>query len=211
MADIVIQGAFGPVNFTPAVEKPTLTAVDIESLDEYLDANGMTLPDAYRQFLLTNNGGKVSPNGFAYRYDAAGKELLAQVLDPEDEILTESGNTLRYFHGFGPGPITNLIDFQSRVIDWGRPGLFGIASASYGDVVVLDLAPGPDVGSVHYLTLQGVAPLVEEGEQVPLGFIAPNFQAFQTGFFDFDEVMAASQSERLQDFLDKTLRPNQQN
>lgn len=205
MADTIIQGAFGPITFVPAETQPQPSAADLARLDEWLLARRLTLPDAYRAFLLAGNGGKVVPNGFAYQYDDAGKALLSRVMDPDDEIIAEPGNTLRYFHGFAPGPIADLISFQHGVQQWGRPGLFGIASASFGDIVVLDLADGEMFGSVHYLTLQGVAPLVEAGETVPLGYIAPSFEVFQTVFFDFDEVRDQAQSERLDDFLSRVL------
>jgi hypothetical protein len=206
MANTIIQGAFGPVAFVPAETQGQPDAADMARLDAWLHDHGLSLPESYRAFLLANNGGKVMPNGFAYQYDDAGKALLSQVMDADDEIIAEPGNTLRYFHGFAPGPIADLISFQHGVQQWGRPGLFGIASASFGDLVVLDLAPGDLFGSVHYLTLQGIAPLVENGQQVPLGYIAPSFEVFQTVFFDFDDVMAQAQSGRLQDFLDSVLK-----
>lgn len=205
MVELNIQGAFGPITFTPAAGQPAPTAADMARLDAYLAQEGLTLPDDYRAFLMATNGGKVDPSGFAYRYDAAGKALLAQVLDEEDEILSAPANDIRYFHGFAEGPITDLIDLQRHVKAWGRPGLFGIASASFGDLVVLDLQPGEGYGAVHYLTLQGVAPLVEEGQEVPLGFVAGSFEAFRTGLFDLDEVMAEVQGETLQGFLDRVL------
>jgi hypothetical protein len=206
MANTIIQGAFGPVAFVPADTQAQPSAADMARLDDWLLQHRLTLPAAYRAFLMAGNGGKVMPNGFAYHYDDAGKALLAQVMDADDEIIAEPGNTLRYFHGFAPGPIADLISFQHGVQQWGRPGLFGIASASFGDLVVLDLAPGDLFGSVHYLTLQGIAPLVESGQQVPLGYIAPSFEVFQTVFFDFDDVMAQPQAGRLQDFLDGVLK-----
>ncbi|MEM1373651.1 MAG: SMI1/KNR4 family protein [Pseudomonadota bacterium] len=206
MTETKIDGAFGPVTFHAAAHRPSPALTDMEHLDAYLSEQGLELPPAYRQFLETHNGGKVAPNGFAYRYEPEAKEVLERVLDPEDEILAEPGSTLRYFHGFGSDVISDLLTFQKRVTPWGRPGLFGIASAEFGDAVVLDLATGDGYGSVHYLTIQGVAELVEEEDEfVPLAFIAPSFEVFQSGFFDFDEMMEGSQADRLQGFLDKLM------
>ncbi len=121
MANTIIQGAFGPIAFVPAETQPKPSTADMARLDDWLLKHRLTLPEAYRAFLLAGNGGKVMPNGFAYQYDEAGKALLSQVMDPDDEIIAGPGNTLRYFHGFASGPIADLISFQHGVQQWGAP------------------------------------------------------------------------------------------
>jgi hypothetical protein len=204
MTDITITGAFGPVTFTANPDRPEAAPEDLDRLDSYLAAAGLQLPDAFRAFLAQTNGAEVSPSGVAYRYTPEDRAILAQVLSEEDEILTQQVADVQNFAGFDE-PDEDLIAMQRHVRQWGRPGLFGIAGTTFGDFIVMDLAQGEMHGAIHYLTLQGVAPLGEEGVPVPLGYIAPSFESFQTMFFDIDEVMAEAQQKSLQDFLDSVL------
>lgn len=184
-----ITGSFGPVEFLP---DETVQGATEQQLKEIESETGLRLPDDYRDYLTTLNGGKVTPRGLAYRYSDEDKKVLEQVLSPSDEVLTDCIAIVRSFYS-SAHEIENrdILRAQIHVAAWGRPGLLGIAVTSFGDFIVLDLNEGDFYGSVHYLTLQGVAGLDETGDQVPLGYIAPNFTAMTQMFLDYDSVIDA--------------------
>lgn len=199
MFSSTVDGTFGQVVFTPFEDEYKVPRATEQQIADFEAETDLPLPDDYKAYLLSINGGKVSPRGVAYRYTEEAKKVLGQVLLPTDEILTECVSVVRTFDAI-EHPKARAYDLRrslAHVKAWGRPGLLGIAQDTIGDFIVLDLNDGDFYGSVHYLTIQGVAPLVECGEEVPLGYIAPNFTAFTKMFFDYDAVVDVRVEEHL--------------
>lgn len=193
-----ITGTFGTTTFTPFAGENTAPLCNIAQLENVEADHNIVFPDDYKAFLIQMNGAKPSPRGVAYRYSEKGKETLSTILSSDDEIITEPVAIVEYFYALGHRDQSlELARVQAHVAAWGRPGLFGIASAKYGGIIVLDLTPNDNYGSVHFMHLEGVAELVENGIEVPLAYIAPNFTAFLGMFFDFDSVL----DERFQQHL----------
>lgn len=198
-----IDGTFGQVTFT-GFDGPTAPpALSSAQIDRFESDRNLELPDDYKAFLLQLNGGKVSPRSVAYHYGESERQTLSSILSPTDEILTDPVTNVRYFYALGhPTTSLSLEHMQVHVEAWGRPGLFGIAGTSHSGMIVLDLAEGEFFGSVYFLLYEGVAELVEHGIEVPLGYIAPNFTAFQGMFFDFDSVLDVRFQEHLKSLED---------
>ena len=188
-----VQGAYAMVRFTSFADadaSPAATDLEIERVEAEV---GRRLPPDYRQYLQTINGGEVDPRGIAYRWTPSDIAVLNRFLSPLDDIITEPVCLIDYFYSAGhQGSNFGLSRALQNVIDWaGRPGLLPIASTSIGDYIVMDLNDGPAHGSVHYMTIHGVAELDGTGIENPLGFIAPSFSAFTKLFFDLDAITKA--------------------
>ncbi len=183
----VVEGPSKLIEFRPfdgesAVELPSEAA--LAAFEKEL---GVSLPEAYRQFLLRMNGGKVSPQGFHFEYSPDARVVLERFLDPYDEILLKNETIFRYFLALGHAKqALDLKALQVKVRRWGREDTFGIGQTISGDILVLDLEPGPEHGSVKYMTIHGVGAM-EDDETVPLAFVAADFDSFCRSFFDYDE------------------------
>lgn len=183
----VVEGAAGPIEFRPFDGESAVELPSEEALAAFEQELGVSLPEAYRQFLLRMNGGKVSPRGFRYEYSPEARVILERFLDPNDEILSENETLFRYFHALGhTKQALDLKALQVDVRQWGREDTVGIGQTISGDILVLDLQPGPEHGSVKYMTIHGVGAM-EDDETVPLAFVAADFDNFCRSFFDYDE------------------------
>lgn len=183
----VVEGAAGPIEFRPFDGESAVVLPSEEALAAFEQELGVSLPEAYRQFLLRMNGGKVSPRGFRYEYSPEARVILERFLDPNDEILSENETLFRYFLALGhTKQALDLKALQVNVRRWGREDTVGIGKTISGDILVLDLQPGPEHGSVKYMTIHGVGAM-EDDETVPLAFVAADFDSFCRSFFDYDE------------------------
>lgn len=191
--ELVVPGAYVEVRFTSltgANANSPATDVEIAQLEA---AVGRRLPPDYRHYLQTINGGRVDPRGIAYRWTAADVEVLTRFLSPRDDIIIEPLCLVAVIYpARHDNPNISMDRVLQNVVDWaGRPGLLPIAGTSIGDYIVMDLNDGPDHGSVHYMTIHGVAELDGTGLANPLGFIAPSFSGFTKLFFDLDAITEA--------------------
>ncbi len=199
MEKIEIDGTFGQVVFSPLDRDGNADAAPKTKLADLAAEKNVVFPDDYSTFMKNLNGAKPSPRGVAYRYDDEGIDALTKLLGPEDEIITEPVATVRYLYGLDhPNSSLDLANMQSPVEEWGRKALFAIGGAAYGGMIVMDLAAGDMHGSIHFMHFKGIAELAEHSIDVPLGYIAPNFTAFQGMFFDIDTM----HDQQLKDLLD---------
>jgi len=163
---------------------PQLTESDVRQFEWYLAAR---LPEQYREFLLTYNGGAPAPD----TVDIQG--------------LKGSASDVRYFFGIGRPTETECLDWryeilrQHRIEAWQLP----IASDSFGNAYILSLRD-EDFGVITYCDLQTVyGKLDVKSDFYP---VAPDFDTFLERLYEFrleDHVPVAMSRARLEAMTNK--------
>lgn len=200
MREIKIDGQFGDVILKHYEDKefqtPLASDQDIQAIVEAVGAG--PLPADYMAYLKTINGGKVEPRGVRYSWTPEDIRKLQIILSPTDEIIADPAALVSCLLSAGcDRKGADILSSYRLVVPWMQPGYLPIADTSIGDQIVMNLNEGEDYGSIHYMTLQGVAALIDMGETNPLGFIAPDFTTFTTLFFDLDSIIADDLAEFL--------------
>ena len=132
---------------------PALSEADLESLEAKL---GVVLPVAYRQFLMTHNGGRPEPDGV----DVPGYD------ETDVQVLFGLGRTIE----------SSCIEWNLDTLANRLPsGLVPVATDSGGNVFLLSLR-GADHGAVLYGDLDAV--FGDLDAELPIFMVSPTFDDF---------------------------------
>jgi cell wall assembly regulator SMI1 len=136
-----------------------ITEKDIVNLEKHL---GLTLPPAYRSFLLEHNGGEPTPASFTTQDG-------------------EHGSRVRFFYGIATSKYYSLKTNTKVFSDRLPAGYIAIASDDAGNLVVLNSKPGSP-GDVLFF----------DHETEDLAPIADTFDSFIEGLHESDEEPASA-------------------
>ena len=106
--------------------------LNAKALDDFERSNGVKLPDDYRAFLLSSNGGRPRPDRFVYLRDGeADRSAVACFLGIHGGEHNRLDRDLKIYRGRLPG------------------SLLPIATDPFGNVIALGLA-GAEAGKVYF-------------------------------------------------------------
>jgi hypothetical protein len=137
-----------------------------QALKQWEASSGLKLPDDYRRFLLTFNGGMLKPWIFRHTHPEVGKsdqEMILDYLHDWETVLENSG-----------------LDTPRRMATR-PPAHIEIGKDPGGGRILLSLQPQSHGNVVYWLPSHSV--WGQEPNNV-VGFIAPSFTAFLRGLFD---------------------------
>jgi len=146
-----------------------LSEDEIELLEDELERK---LPNAYREFLLADNGGRPTPSMFSIPalpdrplHDSSMHSFFGLFMaDPSEELRYVAEE----YAAVLPSPLLPI----------GR---------DYGDNVVCLATIGTDEGSLYLWESEFYEPALPPEDQTNLIWVAPSFEEFLNGFFDYDE------------------------
>lgn len=142
-----------------------LAEIDLDSLEQQL---GLDLPNDYRSFLLSTNGGYPVPNGFAI----------------PDNPVDEHG-LVHYFLCIDNDDVYNLMDWAERYKDRIPEGLVPIATDPGGNLICLS-ATGASSGNVFFWEHEREADEGQAPRQDNVYLVADSFQRFIDNLVDIE-------------------------
>lgn len=194
----IVEGSFSDVSlgsFSGEFYNLPATKEDILNLESISSSR---IPPDYKNYLNEINGGDVDPRGIIYRWSPGDIKKLHFFLEEDHEIIVDEYTIVKFFYSAKhENKSFDMLAALSHVNEWGGPGLLPVASTITGDFIVMDVREGDSYGSIHFMTIHGVAALEEFGLYSPLAFIAPNFTSMTRLFFDADSMP----EEELQQFI----------
>ena len=138
---------------------PQISEIEIIALEEKI---GAEIPDEYRGFLLSNNGGRPEPDGV----EVPGYD------ETDVQILFGLGRSIR----------SSCIDWNMESLRTRLPELaIPIASDSGGNVFCLSIKKGSQ-GSVFYLDLNSV--FGDDFKEAPMYEVSSTFVNFMESLFE---------------------------
>ena len=139
-----------------------LRPANLDTFEELLETR---LPEDYRDFLLTNNGGRPRVSGFRI---ADGEQTSDEMLD--------------YFLGIAPGEPDDIVAFLERYSDRLAPDLLPIAYDPFGNLICLGLSE-PFEGQVLFWDHE-LEPEEDDDEYSNVTLVASDFKLFLESFFE---------------------------
>jgi hypothetical protein len=140
---------------------PPLRPADLNTFEGLLETR---LPEDYRNFLLSHNGGRPRVGGFRI---VAGEET--------------SDETLDYFLGIAPGEPDDIVTFLDRYSDRLAPNLLPIAYDAFGNLICLGLSE-PFEGQILFWDHE-LEPEEDDDDYSNVTVVADEFRLFLESFF----------------------------